>query len=74
MRAVIEEIALIMHETSLLMHKYIIYSFGREVDFLYHKAARYSNHTTGIRCILYLHIYKITLPRTFSAQLLVYLN
>ena len=26
------------------------YSFGREVDFLYHKAARYSNHTTGIRC------------------------
>ena len=39
-------------------------------SFKYHKAARYSNHTTGIRCILYLHIYKITLPRTFSAQLL----
>ena len=38
---------------------FLKHSFGRGVDFLYHIAARYSNHTTGIRCILYLHILQI---------------
>ena len=60
-----------LHIKSVFAYHFSVkYSFGREVDFLYHKAARYSNHATGIRCILYLHIYKITLSRTFSAQLL----
>ena len=39
-----------------------------------YKAARYSNHTTGIKCIFYLHIYKIILHIYICIFIFIYLH